>query len=189
MLVEDNPANYAVNESEAEIVTRIFELRAKSTSVRRIAQTLNEDSIPSQEGKLWRKNVLNRMIANPVYYGAACWGKTTSSRILAYKNGVRVPSKIQKFLRPIDRKQWTLNENAGLPPSDCRFVSSLVCFCFSSSVFWIRSSFSKSKIFELSNESFCLSLWLSEKLASKAMTYTMRRETVHLSMIFCPSRN
>lgn len=105
----------SINEGEATIINRIFEMRASGTSIHRIAQILNEESVPSPKGKRWRKNVLNRMIANPAYYGAACWGKTTSSRILAYENGQHVPSKIKKYSRPIERSQWVINEQAGIP--------------------------------------------------------------------------
>lgn len=105
----------AICEAEVSIVRRIFEMRAKGLSIRRIAQLLNEETVPSPKNKLWRKNVLNRIIANPVYYGAACWGKTTSSRIMAYENGTRIRPGIRKFLRATDSSGWILNEHAGLP--------------------------------------------------------------------------
>lgn len=105
----------ALQKENAQIVERIFDLRVKGTSIRRIAQILNRESIPSAQGKLWWKNVLNRIIANPVYYGAACWGKTTSSRIMAYENGQHVPSRIQKYSRPIEKSRWVINDQAGIP--------------------------------------------------------------------------
>jgi hypothetical protein len=55
------------------------------------------------------------MITNPVYYGAACWGKTTSSRILAYENGTQIPRGIRHFMRPTEKSNWQINENAGIP--------------------------------------------------------------------------
>ena len=112
------------------MVQRIFDLRADGTSIRRIAQILNSDGIPSARGKLWRKNVINRIISNPVYYGAACWGKTTSSRILAFENGVHVPYKVQKFMRRVERAEWTINERAGIPAIVTKEVwdkANLVC--------------------------------------------------------------
>ncbi len=104
-----------ISTPEAAIMRRIFKMRTDRTSIRKIAQTLNNEGIPSPKGKLWRKNVLNRMISNPVYYGAACWGKTTSSRILAYDNGTQIPRGIRHFLRPTEKSNWQINENAGIP--------------------------------------------------------------------------
>ena len=71
-----------IDETEAEIVRRIFREFAQGTSPRAIARRLNEDGIPGPKGKLWTDSVLRGhakrgtgLLNNELYIGRLVWNR------------------------------------------------------------------------------------------------------------------
>ena len=56
------------------VVKRIFDMAEAGTRMLRIANTLNDEGIPSPAGKLWSKNGIHFILRNEVYTGALVWG-------------------------------------------------------------------------------------------------------------------
>lgn len=103
-----------VDPYSAEIVRRIFEMRASGMNVKKIAETLNNEKIavPSdyyyqQQGKpnpyytehLWSSGTVKRLLRNPVYLGHLIQLRTTT---VSYKN-----HKVVKK----DESEWAVTEN------------------------------------------------------------------------------
>ena len=71
-----------IDETEAEIVRRVFREFAAGTSPRAIARRLNEDGIPGASGKLWTDSVLRGhakrgtgLLNNELYIGRLVWNR------------------------------------------------------------------------------------------------------------------
>ncbi|MDE0149983.1 MAG: recombinase family protein [Rhodospirillaceae bacterium] len=71
-----------IDETQAEIVRRIFREFAQGTSPRAIARRLNEDGIPGPKGKLWTDSVLRGhakrgtgLLNNELYIGRLIWNR------------------------------------------------------------------------------------------------------------------
>ena len=75
---EHSAAYFAVEENQAEVVRKIFELYTKECwSMAAIVRYLNEQKIPTRFGKgPWQEATLWGMIRNPAYQGKAAYGKT-----------------------------------------------------------------------------------------------------------------
>lgn len=59
----------AVNSREAPVVRRIFTLYLEGAGVRKIAQLLNGDGVPTKRGAKWQPRTIRRMLENPLYMG------------------------------------------------------------------------------------------------------------------------
>jgi site-specific DNA recombinase len=72
-------AYYQVNEEQARIVRRIFELYSvEGLSIGAIARVLNEQAVPTcKRRSRWERSTVWGMLRNPAYKGQACFGKTT----------------------------------------------------------------------------------------------------------------
>src|SRR5258705_4499787 len=75
---EHSQAYFLVEENQAEVVRKIFELYTKEGwGMAAIAQYLNEQKIPTRLGKsLWQPATLWGMLRNPAYQGRTAYGKT-----------------------------------------------------------------------------------------------------------------
>jgi site-specific DNA recombinase len=75
---EHSAAYFAVEENQAEVARKIFELYTKEGwSMAAIARYLNEQKIPTRFGKApWQEPTLWGMLRNPAYQGKAAYGKT-----------------------------------------------------------------------------------------------------------------
>ena len=76
---DQTAAYYQINEEQAQIVRRVFELYgADGLSIGAISRHLNEQNIPTakQRGR-WERSVIWGMLRNPAYKGQACFGKTS----------------------------------------------------------------------------------------------------------------
>ncbi|WP_073341230.1 recombinase family protein [Caldanaerobius fijiensis] len=68
----------AINEEEAKVVRKIFELiYHEGYGTHRIAQYLNDNNIPTRNGKKWGSTTINNIIRNPIYNGYLSYGKTS----------------------------------------------------------------------------------------------------------------
>lgn len=55
------------NEKELLVVKKIFDLTKQNTSQNKIAEYLNEQSVPTKEGKNWHQSTVRYVINNPIY--------------------------------------------------------------------------------------------------------------------------
>lgn len=70
---------YDIEETEVEIVRRIFREYIAGTTVTQICRGLEADGIPTKLGKTrWRTNVILSILSNEKYTGNAILGKPSS---------------------------------------------------------------------------------------------------------------
>jgi site-specific DNA recombinase len=76
---DHSAAYYEIDEEQARIVRRIFELYSvEGLSIGAIARLMNEQAVPTckRRGR-WERSTVRGMLRNPAYKGEACFGKTT----------------------------------------------------------------------------------------------------------------
>ena len=107
---EHSQGYFALQESEAQIVRKIFELYTQERwSLGAIGRYLNEEHIATRSGKSsWHDTTLLGMLRNPAYQGRAAYGKTQNcpsqkrTRPARQRGGFgRRGSK-----KPVDKSQW-----------------------------------------------------------------------------------
>ena len=107
---DEAPAAYMVDEAEARIVRRVYEMyTVEGLSIGEIARRLNRESIPARKASRWERSVVWAMLRNPTYRGIACFGKTRISartRVMCpqRRRGVTTPSTTAGHERP--RAEW-----------------------------------------------------------------------------------
>lgn len=70
-----------INEREAQIVKRVYDLYLhEGLGYYSIAKRLNEEGIPSRQGKEWSIRAIKLMLTNPAYKGALVWNRKDSSK-------------------------------------------------------------------------------------------------------------
>ena len=62
-----------VNDSEAIIVKDIFDMYRNKLSMKKIAEILNQKSIPTKLNKIWGPQTVSLILKNPVYCGFLHW--------------------------------------------------------------------------------------------------------------------
>jgi DNA invertase Pin-like site-specific DNA recombinase len=83
------------------VVRRIFEQSVAGYGSRHTAARLNDEGIPSVDGKKWNSNQVRRLLANPAYRGALVWNKRTLGKI----NGVGRDGKLRPRRGAYTQKQ------------------------------------------------------------------------------------
>jgi site-specific DNA recombinase len=92
-----------INESEARIVRRIFDLFANGLSLQKVAQTLNSELVPPPRSNSPSKNVawcytaIREMLKRPLYMGERVWNRSV------YR---KVPGTNQRRSRPRPESEW-----------------------------------------------------------------------------------
>jgi site-specific DNA recombinase len=108
---EHSAAYYQVDEEQARVVRRMFELYSVAgLSIGAIARHLNELAIPTSKRRgRWERSTVWGMLRNPAYQGQACFGKTT----LAPRQRITRPIRMRGGLAPRDsasherpREEW-----------------------------------------------------------------------------------
>lgn len=75
--------NLRINNSQAEIVKRIFKLYCKGLGTRQIANILTKEKIPTYKNCLtWSPKTIRRMLSNPIYNGTLISRKTETTDFL-----------------------------------------------------------------------------------------------------------
>jgi site-specific DNA recombinase len=76
---DHSAAYYQIDEEQARIVRRMFELYSVGgLSIGAIARLLNEHAVPTcKRRSRWERSTVWGMLRNPAYKGQACFGKTT----------------------------------------------------------------------------------------------------------------
>lgn len=70
-----------INDREAQIVKRVYDLYVnEGLGYYSIAKRLNEEGIPSRQGKEWSIRAIKLMLTNPAYKGALVWNRKDSSK-------------------------------------------------------------------------------------------------------------
>ena len=93
-----------VNEAEAQVVRRIFELYAnQQMGIRRISQVLLDEGFTSRKGNAFNVLTIRHILCNPKYKGWYCAGK---SQTVDYR------SKRKIFL---DEDEWVLYPDPSIP--------------------------------------------------------------------------
>jgi site-specific DNA recombinase len=83
-----------INESEADVVRKIFTMASGGTSFNRIAIKLNQEECRTKSGSLWHPLTIRRIVTNPTYTGKTYYGM--SKRV----------GKTKVITQP--RESWTL---------------------------------------------------------------------------------
>ena len=107
---DEAPAAYIVNEAEARVVRRAYEMyTVEGLSIGEITRRLNAESIPPRKSGRWERSVVWGVLRNSAYRGVACFGKTRVSgrtRVMRpqRRRGVTMPSTTASHERP--REDW-----------------------------------------------------------------------------------
>jgi len=80
-----------VNETEAAVIRRIFELTGQGLGLLKIAKRLNAEGIPSPRGDGWATTAIREMLRRELYRGRLVYGKTTWARRKGRKFKVATP--------------------------------------------------------------------------------------------------
>ena len=93
-----------INEAEAQVVRRIFDLYAnRQMGIRRISQTLLDEGITSRKGNAFNVLTIRHILCNPKYKGWYCANK---SQTVDYR------SKRKAFL---DESEWVMYPDPSIP--------------------------------------------------------------------------
>jgi len=91
--------NLLINESEAHIVRRIFELYTQEGyGTNKIAQILNNENIKTKRGYSWSQNSVARILSNEIYCGKVVNGK---QEVTDFLTGIR---------KKRDESEWMVTE-------------------------------------------------------------------------------
>lgn len=80
-----------INEAEAAVVVRIFEMTAAGSGLKRIAHTLNAERTPCPRARLgrpdgWAPSSLHAILRRTLYRGVITWGRTKQRDITGERN-------------------------------------------------------------------------------------------------------
>ncbi len=108
---DEAPAAYIVEDSEARVVQRIYEMyTVEGLSIGEITRRLNAEGIATRNRSArWERSVVWAVLRNPAYRGAACFGKTREAartRVMRAqrRRGVSASSMTASHQRP--REDW-----------------------------------------------------------------------------------
>ena len=69
-----------VNDTEAVLVRRMFQMADGGKTLLDITKTLNREGIASPNGKSWRKTTIYKLLTNEVYTGTVVWGANAKDK-------------------------------------------------------------------------------------------------------------
>ena len=69
-----------VNDAEAALVRRMFQMADSGKTLLDITKTLNREGIASPNGKSWRKTTVYKLLTNEVYTGTMVWGANAKDK-------------------------------------------------------------------------------------------------------------
>ena len=69
-----------VDEGEAAVVRRMFQMADSGKTLLDITKTLNREGISSPNGKTWRKTTVYKLLTNEVYTGTLVWGANSKDK-------------------------------------------------------------------------------------------------------------
>jgi site-specific DNA recombinase len=86
-----------VNETQAEVIRRIFEWVAQGTGLSTVVKRLNAEGIPGTRGKPWSKGAVQSIVDNERYLGRQIWGQQSVEH---------EPGTGRRIMRDNPRDQW-----------------------------------------------------------------------------------
>lgn len=111
----------------ADIVTFIYFLQSWGMSMERIAETLNEASIPSSQGKQWRSSSIEKILKNPVYTGTIVWNVKKSLRNETYMFEDSHEPLIDRFIVHLSENNIQLQKKYGRLDTPFLFLNKIKC--------------------------------------------------------------
>jgi DNA invertase Pin-like site-specific DNA recombinase len=102
-----------INETQAAIVRRIFELSAAGNGAREIARELNRAHAPAPRGgQEWVASTVRHMLKNPVYKGVFIHGRTRNidkggKRVQVKALASEIQTRVDETLRIVPEPLWT----------------------------------------------------------------------------------
>lgn len=98
----------SINEEQAEVVRRIYDLYNEGQSPRAIAKALNSDGVPSPRGKQWQASTINGnrkrasgILENPIYVGRRLYNR---------QSFIKDPQTGKEVARTNPREEWEEHE-------------------------------------------------------------------------------
>lgn len=86
-----------INESEMEIVKRIFQEYARGNGTTLIAKNLNNDGILSPKNKKWKGQTISRILRNEKYIGDLRSGKYFIESVITHKQKLNEGQQVQYY--------------------------------------------------------------------------------------------
>lgn len=114
----DGKYNLIKDEKESIVVKKIFDMYINGNGLRKIANYLNNNSIPTKKNGLWQFKTIRRMLSNRLYTGDIINNRTTTDDFIT---GTR---------KSIDKSEWIINHNENLRiiSDDCfEKVQNILC--------------------------------------------------------------
>lgn len=103
------PAGIVINEDEAEVVKRIYQLY-QNDGASTISRLLNEDGLKSQNGHNWSPDKVLRIIRNRIYTGTAYVGRSKKEKVtdtyridLPQDDWIEIPNAVSPI---VTFKEW-----------------------------------------------------------------------------------
>ena len=119
-----------LDEKEAPIVRRVFDLFLQGEGAKRIAECLNVEGFRTRKGSRWNKSIIHYLLKNETYTGTYLWNQFNKSNGLKVANAksevVRIPNHHTSLVEPaiFDHVQRTIKERAPEMKSHPRAVAS-----------------------------------------------------------------
>ena len=119
----------AINQDEAEMIGKIYEMYLKGTSFSRICKWLTERSVPTKRGGRWDPSTIESILTNPLYIGKIRYGLANQKESFVVDD-TRYPhivdedtfNRVQAVLQ--NRQKYTQRQ---YPGENTYFLSFLVC--------------------------------------------------------------
>ena len=73
--IERSNKRIEIDESQAEVIRRIFEWVAQGVGLSTLVKRLNAEGIPGTRGKRWSKGAVHTVVSNERYLGRQIWGQ------------------------------------------------------------------------------------------------------------------
>ena len=93
-----------VNDKEASVVKRIFKMYLEGFSMKRIADILNSEGIPTKHGKEWSTQTIASILKNPLYCGFLRWEKYINKGEHQALIDVDTFNKVQEMIKNKSRR-------------------------------------------------------------------------------------
>lgn len=87
-----------INKEEANYVKNIFNMYLTGMSMKRIADSLNEQNIPTKRNKTWRSQTISKILKNPLYCGTFHWDDVEHDHVYPSIINENLFNKCQNFI-------------------------------------------------------------------------------------------
>ncbi|MDM5336364.1 recombinase family protein [Fictibacillus enclensis] len=112
---------------DADIVTFIYYLQSWGLSMQKIAAVLNDASIPSPSGKVWRSSSIEAILKNKVYTGTLTWNVHKGKEPKLYEFNDFSEPLIDDFLIKLITANTKLQKKYGRLDTPFIFLNKLFC--------------------------------------------------------------